>query len=304
MIILFILGNRTDLFKNTIIGGITLIFFALCTLPKIYNIQADLVWTIIILGIIAISAIMSSAQDYLSKKLENIIKAEFLDEMVKVFGDDFRWSVGDSLIKANDIKRYCFLNYFSRIENDDNFTGTYKNIKVKLSESKLIRRSFLSRGGNETVINFSGLLVEFEMNKSFKGHTLITNDGFNWRMILIDDDDKKRFSKLKKVNLEDVEFEKYHDVFSTDQIEARYLITTAFMERFKNIRKVFRTNSVKCSFKNNKILLAISTRRDLFKMGSLIKPVGDLKQMQKFFDDVMAVLSLIDVLKLDLDTGL
>jgi hypothetical protein len=41
-------------------------------------------------------------------------------------------------------------------------------------------------------------------------------------------------NRFEKIELEDPEFEKIWDTYGEDQIEARYVLTTAFMERLKN----------------------------------------------------------------------
>ena len=51
--------------------------------------------------------------------------------------------------------------------------------------------------------------------------------------------------KMQKAKMEDVEFEKLFNIQTKNQIEARYLITPAFMERFKNLETAFGTNKLK-----------------------------------------------------------
>lgn len=80
---------------------------------------------------------------------------------------------------------------------------------------------------------------------------------------------------LQEVNLEDVEFEKRFNVYGDDQIETRYVLTTAFMDRFKNIAFVFKSDKIEASIKNTGILIAITVKRDLFKVAKLYRPICD-----------------------------
>ena len=41
-----------------------------------------------------------------------------------------------------------------------------------------------------------------------------------------------------KRKLEDIYFNKQFNVYSDDEVETRYLLTTAFMERLSNLKKV------------------------------------------------------------------
>lgn len=107
----------------------------------------------------------------------------------------------------------------------------------------------------------------------------------------------------KKINLEDPEFIKQFHIQSEDEIEARYLVTPAFMERFLNLTTAFGTKNAKCSFYSDKIMIAISTRKDLFECGTLYKPFTESKNI-KLFKELQSILDLIDYFKLNEKTGL
>ncbi len=110
--------------------------------------------------------------------------------------------------------------------------------------------------------------------------------------------------ELEEIKLEDPEFTKKYRAYSTDQVEGRYLITPAFMQRFKNIQTAFGTNKVKCSFYGDNLMFAISTRRNLFEIGNLFRSLNNPKQMTTFFNELSSILSLIDYFKLDENTRL
>ena len=117
------------------------------------------------------------------------------------------------------------------------------------------------------------------------------------------------FKKLKlefnnSVKLEDPEFSKRYNVYSSDQVEARYLVTTAFMERFNNLQTAFGTNKVKCSFYNDSIMFAISTEKNLFEVGNLFCSLSNPKQMRTFFNELASILALVDYFKLNEETRL
>lgn len=113
---------------------------------------------------------------------------------------------------------------------------------------------------------------------------------------------KKLF--LKKTALEDIEFEKKYTVKTTDEIEARYLLTTSFMERLKNIQTAFGTNNIKCAFSNESIIIAIPTNKNIFEIGNLLTPLDDALTLDIFFNELISLLILIDYFKLNEHTGL
>lgn len=110
--------------------------------------------------------------------------------------------------------------------------------------------------------------------------------------------------KLQKVKLEDLTFDKKYNVYSEDQIEARYLITTAFMERLKNFQTAFGTKNIKCSFFNDKVMFAISTDKDIFEIGNIFEPLTRKKQINRFYDEISSLYNMIDYFKLTQNTGL
>ena len=105
------------------------------------------------------------------------------------------------------------------------------------------------------------------------------------------------FSRLKHTTLEDVVFEKKFDVFTDDEVEARYLLTTTFMERLTNIKTAFNAKNISCAFYQDKL-------RDLFSVASLFKPVNDEKQFFTMFEEINSLLYLIEHFKLDRKIGL
>lgn len=114
----------------------------------------------------------------------------------------------------------------------------------------------------------------------------------------------RKKSKAKNTNLEDVSFEKKFNIKTTDEIECRYLVTTAFMERLKNIQTAFGTQKVKCSFCNGSVTLAIYTNKNIFEIGNLFTPLTDTRHMDSFFNELTSILILIDYFKLDQNIGL
>lgn len=192
------------------------------------------------------------------------------------------------------------VNYFKELELfssfniyncDDRLTGTYKNLKLDIIEAHLERES--GSGKRRRVVTvFKGLLVKVPFNKKIKSSTIVLGD--------------KAFPSCKgeKVNLEDPEFEKYFDVYSTDQIEARYLLTTAFMDRIvKIMQKRILGSSLKFSFEKDMLNIAISSSKDWFEI-PILEPATKLTNYRGIILEIITILSIIEALKLDEKTGL
>lgn len=116
--------------------------------------------------------------------------------------------------------------------------------------------------------------------------------------------DKKQKS-LKKILLEDLEFNKKYNTYSADEVEGRYLVTTAYMQRFKNLHTAFGIRNAKCSFFDDEIIFALSTSKNFFELsGNIFISLKDTKQIKKFYEEISAIYDIIDYFKLSEKTGL
>lgn len=143
---------------------------------------------------------------------------------------------------------------------------------------------------------FRGVIVKFDMNKEFEGHTFILEkDNPENKLAVLD-------SKYEQVKLEDIEFMNQYCVYSQNQIEARYLLTTAFLERLKKIKEIYNAKYIRAAFKNNQIIILIHTGHDMFQMAGKTKLSKE--SFVQLFNEICSVLDIIDVLKLNRKLGL
>lgn len=228
----------------------------------------------------------------LKKKFENEIKQKIMPYVCKCLGNS-SWksaqcSFEQLLCKSGIIDRYNCVSY------DDSFTGNYKDINYEICESWFTNETGSGRHRRIETI-FRGVMVKLDMNKSFTGNTVIRPDTSLHR---------SPSQNLKHTTLEDVVFEKKFDVFTDDEVEARYLITPSFMERLNNMKTAFEAYAISCAFYDKYLLVGLSTRKDLFSIGDLNKPVNDGKQFFTMFEEILSIIKLIDHFKLDQKIGL
>ena len=136
------------------------------------------------------------------------------------------------------------------------------------------------------------------MNKSFSGKTVVKKDSGtvgNWF---------KKSTSLKKVKLEDPNFEKMFEVYSDDQVEARYLLTVTFIERLKELVENFGGKSIQCCFYNNKLLMMIPIEKDLFETGSIYEAEDFIDDSKSLLKELSLIFNIIDTLKLNMKINL
>ena len=99
-------------------------------------------------------------------------------------------------------------------------------------EASELQREYSQGSGKDehTMVVFHGLFFHLDFNKTIRGRTVVQPVGTeSWRIPARPD--------LTRVKLEDPEFEKAFEVFSTNQVEARYILTPLLMERIVEMRE-------------------------------------------------------------------
>ena len=243
----------------------------------------------LLFGLLIIIAIVSSPIFLYKKKAKNIVMPEF----IKYFGD-FEY-VHMKTIARDVVEKSMLFDDFNVRKGDDFFYGVYLDTKMAVSEESM---SYVERRNKKTYVKniFNGMIIQLEMNKKFSSQTVVFKDNgmFNFLNVA---------KGLQKVALEDSVFEKEFEVYSSDQLDARYLLTTAFMERMLTVRNAYKTNKIQFSFFDNCLLIAIDTKKDMFESTSLFRKTTDKKIINQVFEQFISVMSIIEFLKLNQRTG-
>ncbi|MFA7659431.1 MAG: DUF3137 domain-containing protein [Candidatus Gastranaerophilaceae bacterium] len=233
------------------------------------------------------------------KNFENKVKEKIIHSFLSFFGA-FRWSSKEKIDKEELIEsKLVGNNKHMGVTGDDYFEGTYKDVKIIISELSL------DIPGNKRRLQiFDGIFVKLSMNKKINSHTIVKED-FSIKTLEGCYHLPQSFSGMDKTELEDPEFNKMFDVYTQDQVEARYILTTSFMERFKRLKEVYKAKEIRASFKDSStLLIGLSCNKDMFVLGDVRKPITDSGEIQQLFEEFLAVISLVDLLKLDSKTGL
>lgn len=292
-------------------------------------------FVLVICIVILIASIILEIEN---KNYQVEIKKTCFPMLMKVFGEDihyanhsiptgilcsqFLWILGrilsgdiDSLFQAKD----DFIDYpNNRIENiefdtcglydrsietrtdDDCIYGKYNGLDFIINETDFGYTSTDNDGSSHYHSMFKGIAMLFKISKKIKTRVLITN-----KQVL-----EFAPSGYEKVSLEYTEFEKKYQVYvdksfgSEGQIEARYLLTPAFLDRFMQLKTSFSTKNIKLSVLGDKMILMLATEQDLFEMNHLLSKIDCSQRYERLFDELASVLSFMDVLNLSSKTGL
>lgn len=218
------------------------------------------------------------------------VKCKFLPVVCQFFGNMTYAMNGTSSIES----KYAgeIFPSFTSQNNEDFIQGEYKGVALSLHETKLKRKS-----GKKRVVVFRGLVLELDFKKNFTGKTLLLKDAGTMGNFFTG----SSFNNLQLVQLEDPEFESIFQVFSSDQVEARYVLTTAFMQRLLDLARLRSSDKypkVQCVFEANKLIISIPSSLNLFEPAGLNKSAFQLDDIHSFLAQMKDVFNLVDVLKL------
>ena len=255
------------------------------------GVKIDIPAEVIFFSLLVIIAIIASPLHIFKSKSKNRV----MPELIKYFGD-FSYEY-ERRIDEDTLDKSQLFNAYNRHSGDDYFSGTYQNVQITVSEEELLYHTSNGKRSSTTTV-FDGIVIILSMNKKFSGQTVVFKD---WGIF-------NTFHKLgcglQKIALEDSVFEKEFEVYASDQLEARYLLTTAFMERMLKVRNVFHGRKIQFSFFDNKLLIAINTGQNMFESTSLFRSATDRRMVDETFEQIVSIMAIVDILKLNKNLGL
>ncbi|MEM6535825.1 MAG: DUF3137 domain-containing protein, partial [Pseudomonadota bacterium] len=167
---------------------------------------------------------------------------------------------------------------------EDMITGARAGAEFSLVECKLTEQRGSGKN-RRTVTTFQGLLVHIAYPERFFGRTLIARQGW-WKGWFGDRD-------LQKVDLVAKEFEDEFTVYSTDQVEARALLTPDRIERLIALEHHFSGGKLRGIFEGDHLTLALEAKNQ-FEAGSIWKPLVDPRRYISALEEIGLVCDLID----------
>lgn len=194
-------------------------------------------------------------------------------------------------------KKLAFSKIFhpSYIYNSDSelISGVIGKTKIELSHVHVEKQS----GKHNTTI-FRGLLFVADFHKKFKGETFVLPDKLEAQFGSLG----KRFQKMNSardelVYFENVDFEREFVVYSNDQVEARYILSTSLIDRIYQIKQRKPSSKMYLSFIRSKVFVAIEQEK--FLDVNMNISVYDNQVIHFLLDEIAAYISLVDELNLN-----
>jgi hypothetical protein len=151
----------------------------------------------------------------------------------------------------------------------------YQNVFKNLATNKL---------ADNTKYSFRGMFCWLNLKKKLNGHTVLLPKN---QMAQLDRWASFNFKKEEQIHMEDPRFSENFIVYGTDQVEARYVLSSSIMEKVVALKEKF-DRPIFLSFQNRQMYIALVNEYGLFSF-----PAGKLDS-----------LNMVEELATDIDTAL
>lgn len=259
-------------------------------------------------------------------------KHRVVQRLVKHYNPSFSYSAENGISRTVFDSSQMFRRKSDRYHCEDLVSGKIGKTRFRFSE---IRAEYKTRSNNGDAYNllFGGIFFVADFNKFFQGTTLIVPN-FTGRMgqagqvlegmgtlgriqialPLPNPDSSKKSASTQEypsepVKLEDPTFEKLFAVYSTDQVEARYILSTSLMQRLVEHCQVVwdsetgapRSSILAIAFANSSVHIAVSTFKNYFEPPSIFQnsTVMTLKDMETYLLDLKLAEDIVETLNLN-----
>jgi hypothetical protein len=245
--------------------------------------------------IIGTMAVLTLAVPF--EKLYNLreaVKGFLLLEVCRFFG--FKYCRKLTNVEFRDFKESGLLPVYTYSEREDHIHGDHRGVEFDMFECRLVARTKSEKGDEEKQV-YHGVLFRFAFPKDFRGRTLVLKDRG-----LIGNYVKSRKTTGERIKLEDPRFEKLFEVWGSDQVEARYLLTPTFMERLVNLETTMKSRRLEVCFFNKLLLISVHVKKNQFEGGGLFTSVTDQRRVEQLVNEICRVFDIVDTLQLTLKT--
>lgn len=231
--------------------------------------------------LILISAfIVVIISEVIAKLYKAKIKKKIFPRLLTFLGDFQR----ENNFCGTNINKLLLFEGFNKLKIQNCFSGSYKLLHVELYDLK-IKPATLSCE--------NGLLFKVSSNKKISGETLILRKN-----------DNIPIRKLTKAELNLSDFDKYYDIYSSDILQTRCLLSSAFLNETINFSgKETDFSKIRISFENGCIFIFLICDKNFFDF-NLFKKTDNIKNYRKIITDILSVFAIINSLNLEKKIGL
>lgn len=277
-----------------------MLWLAGLTLPVIgWMLFSGLHWILVLVAAFVVFIIAALIVGNRKKKLAGLFKQEAIPELLRTALPGF-WYAGNRYVDLDEFNSASLFKSPDRYNGKDYFEGTHGRTSLHFSlvhaeERYETTTTDTDRDGHRTTRTqehwrdiFKGLFFAADFNKYFNGCTLVRAGKAGI------------FSELfgSLVKLEDPRFSQHFKVYSSDQVEARYLLTPRMMERLLDLKDSL--GSIELSFVGSWVNIAAGGFPYNAFEPDVTHPFTDPAQVERTLGWIFLVVGIVE--ELDLNT--
>jgi Protein of unknown function (DUF3137) len=289
--------ERTQLKHRVLIVGVIYTIFVLLISISLFGTYANL--DMIIFAAFAYVGVGGFIYKFLIKDYRSQFKEKVISPLITAMDENLSYISHMHVDPLHFSRSKLFNSQVDRVSGNDYVSGKIDGIKMQFSDFHAEKKHKDSKGRTTWSTIFQGLFIVSEFNKNFHGTTIVLPDTAqsafgdligSWLQ-------SNNMTRGELVKMDDPEFEREFVVYSSDQIESRYILSHSLMKKLLLYKK--RTGQdLFVSFTNKNINLAIAYNKDLFEP-SVFHSLLKYKIAMEYTQTLHLAIGIVEELKLN-----
>lgn len=286
---------------NPFVAAIILVIVGLASFGLAAVVEAKFIFLVPVI-ILLFSFLQFSKYSKARKNYNEVFKRIIIKELIKFVMPELYYESGYCIPQANFVNSEIFRERIDRYRGDDCVSGIVDKTAFRFSElhaeQKQITYDNKGRARETWVTIFRGIFFMGDFNKNFHGKTVVLPDqAESFLGGIFSFVQKFSAGRGELVKLENVDFEKEFVTYSNDQVEARYILSPALMERILKFRKEA-NGRIFLSFVDSSVFVAIPVNKNLFE-ANVFSSALKKDYIQEYFFYLELAVGLVEDLNLN-----
>ena len=245
-------------------------------------------------GVVAAVVLFVAIAGWEQSQLSTTYKQVVIGRVVAALGQGLSYSERARFSKDDFLAMDLFLREVQTWKTEDEVSGRKDAVAYSMFEADATRTEGSGKN-RHTVRIFKGLIVRLDFNKNFRGHTVVVPNADSQIFGgLFGESESRRGKDLCR--MDNAAFEETFSVYSTDQQEARYLLTPKLMELIMAACGSF--GAIRCSFQQSSVFVTIPSDVDRFQIrlwSPTMTPAGALSDLAACIDLAEQLIDALDL---------
>ncbi|MNK35175.1 hypothetical protein D3C87_536910 [compost metagenome] len=232
---------------------------------------------------------------------KNAYKQDVIGAALKFLDESLALQPGAGIDVSEFVYTQLFTQNPDRYNTEDLVTGSAGKTRFYFAEVHAEYKTVTqTKNGTRTEWHdiFRGIIFAADFNKNFNGVTIVRPKGFANALGAWFSKNIFSFGDSDVVKLENPDFDKTFITYGSDQVEARYILTPAMMERILKLNHETKYD-ITLSFIESRMYIAFPLNRNYFE-APVFKSLNNAEALN---DDITAIKFMYDIVQeLDLNT--